>query len=130
MARDALQDTTLPVGGGHSQEQPIYIAKGTTVQTSFYALHRESKVFGNHTEQFVPERWRVIQPQQWEYVPFGGGQRACLGKGKVLAESAFVICRLAQTFERLQSRDIEPWNGQQALTAKNANGCKVAFYRL
>jgi cytochrome P450 len=128
MARDALQDTTLPVGGGPSQEQPIFIAKGTMVQTSFYALHREPAVFGKDTEEFFPERWRGIQPKQWEYVPFGGGQRACLGKGKVLAESAFVICRLAQTFERLQSRDTESWNGQQTLTAKNANGCKVALY--
>jgi hypothetical protein len=47
----------------------------------------------------------------------------------VLAETAFVLCRLAQRFEKLESRDKNPWKGHQTLTAKNANGCKVALYR-
>ena len=67
-------------------------------------------------------------PKQWEYMPFGGGHRACLGKEKVLAESAFVLARLAQTFERIESRDPKPWKELVMLTARNANGCKVALY--
>lgn len=128
MSRTAFQDTTLPVGGGPNQNQPVYIAKGTTLQTSFYALHRNQSVFGPNVENFVPERWNKIRPKQWEYLPFGGGQRACLGREKVLAEFAFVICRIAQTFEHLESRDAEPWNGRLTLTAKNVNGCKIALY--
>jgi cytochrome P450 monooxygenase len=132
MGRVAFRDTTLPVGGGPNQDQTIYVAKVTMMQTSFMVLHRNQSVSGPDAkapdiEEFVPEQWANIRPKQWDYLPFGGRQRACLGGKKVLAESAFVICRLVQKYGRLESRDAEPWNGKRALTAKNANGCKVAF---
>lgn len=134
MFRTALQDTTLPTGGGPYQNKPIYIRKGTKVQASFYALHRDPRVFSPHfsasdVEEFIPERWDKIHPQQWEYAPFGGGQRACMGKEKTLAEASFVICKLAGTFEVLEARDERPWKGRQTLSAKNIHGCKIALRR-
>ena len=58
---------------------------------------------------------------------FGGGQRACLGQQKALAEASYTLIRLAQTFKRIESRDDREWAGDQKLTAKNAHGCKVAM---
>jgi cytochrome P450 len=133
MARMARKDTTLPVGGGPKHDQPIFVPKGTQVLTCFYTLHRDPAVFASDddaedVETFRPERWTTITPKQWEYMTFGGGQRACLGREKVLAEAAFVICRLAQSFGRIESRDTKPWKEIRALGAKNANGCKVALF--
>ncbi|KAF2707548.1 cytochrome P450 [Pleomassaria siparia CBS 279.74] len=129
MNRCCLQDTTLPVGGGPNYDQPIFIPKGTYIQTSFFALHRNESVFGPFVEDFRPERWLEMHPGQWEYMAFGGGQRACLGREKVLVEAALVIAKLAQTFERLESRDARQWKGMMRLTGKNANGCQIAVYR-
>ncbi|KAF2675780.1 cytochrome P450 [Lentithecium fluviatile CBS 122367] len=127
MSRTCLNDTTLPIGGGADQKQPILITQGANVFTSFYTLHRDKSVFGPDAESFAPERWERIHPAQWEYLPFGGGQRACLGKEKVLAEAAFVVARLAQRFEKLESEDARPWKGKMRLSAKNLNGCKVCL---
>ncbi|KAF2787220.1 putative cytochrome 52A13, partial [Melanomma pulvis-pyrius CBS 109.77] len=80
-------------------------------------------LFGLDAADFIPAWWGIIQPQQWEYIPFGGGQRACLGKEKVLAEAVFVLARLAQSFKSLVSRDSKAWKEVVMLTAKNVNGC-------
>jgi cytochrome P450 len=128
LGRECLKDTELPVGGGSGQGAPIFVAKGTPLFTSFWSLHRDESVFGPDVDQFVPARWEKIRPKQWEYVPFGAGQRSCLGKGKVLAEAAFVVARLTKTFSRAESRDAKPWKELVMLTAKNINGCKIALY--
>ena len=129
LARVALSDTVLPVGGGKSQEDPLFVSKGSTVVMSYYALHRDPEVFGDDVEDFRPERWNDIGPDQWQFIPFGGGQRACLGQHKVLVEASYVLLRMATVFETLECRDLEPWKGELKLTCKSANGCKVSFRR-
>jgi cytochrome P450 len=128
MGRVCLQDTTLPIGGGASQNEPIFVPKGTSILTSFFTLHRNESVFGPNASKFVPDRWNLISPKPYEYMPFGAGQRACLGKEKVLAEAAFVLARMAQRFQKVEPRDEKPWKGQLMLTAKNSDGCKVALF--
>lgn len=129
MGRSATQDTKLPVGGGRNQDEPIFIPKGTVANMSWYALHRDPAVYGKDVEAFLPERWETIQPTHWEFMGFGGGNRECLGKQKVLVEAAYVLVRLAEKFEVLESRDKEDWVGELKLTCKSKNGCKVALYR-
>lgn len=128
MSRIALCDTVLPVGGNPDLNAPIFVPKGTKVEVSHYSLHRDPRVFGEDTEAFRPERWDSINPSQWEFMAFGGGSRACLGRQKSLAEAAYVLARLASRFPRLESRDEEEWKGDMKLTCKSANGCKVALY--
>ncbi|KAF2836968.1 hypothetical protein M501DRAFT_1006904 [Patellaria atrata CBS 101060] len=106
-----LCNTTLPVGGGPKQDQPSYVAKGTWANMSYFAFHHDPAVFGS----------------DWKYMPFGGGQRTCLGQQKVLAKAAHVIARLTSIIESLESRDEKEWKGELKLTCKSANGCKVAL---
>ena len=128
MGRIALCDTVLPVGGKPDLNDPIFVPKGTKVEVGQYSLHRDPRVFGEDTEAFRPERWDSINPSQWEFMAFGGGSRACLGRQKSLVEAAYVLARLARQFPRLESRDDEEWKGDMKLTCKSANGCKVALY--
>ncbi|KAI9705363.1 MAG: hypothetical protein M1820_005193 [Bogoriella megaspora] len=127
LARVASKDTTLPTGGGISGDKPILCPAGTQVFCNFYALHRDEKVFGPNVEEFQPDRWESIQPGPWQYIPFGGGMRSCLGQQKALGEASCVLIRLAQAFDRIESRDGEDWAGDQKLVAQNVNGCKVAL---
>lgn len=103
--------------------------KGTVSEWSQYALHRDPSIFGEDVESFNPDRWNHISPGPWQYMPFGGGPRNCLGQQKVLVEAAYTLARMAVRFETLESRDEKPWKGDIKLTCKNANGCKVALYR-
>ncbi|PQE27741.1 cytochrome P450 alkane hydroxylase protein [Rutstroemia sp. NJR-2017a BVV2] len=121
----ALRHTTLPRGGGSDGQSPIFTPRGTTMYVNQYALHRDRTVFGDDIESFNPDRWKSIKPSSWEYIPFGGGPRACVGQQKALAEAAYTVAKMAQVYQGLESRDGREWEGEWKLTAKNVNGCKV-----
>lgn len=127
LGRVALKDTILPCGGGSEQKSPIYVHAGTRLIADFYALHRDQSVYGPEVEKFIPDRWNTIKPGPWQYLAFGGGTRACLGKEKALAEASCTLIRIAQMFREIRSRDEKDWTGDQKLVARNVNGCKVAF---
>lgn len=39
---------------------------------------------------FCPERWEKWVPKPWQYVPFNGGPRICIGQNFALTEMAFM----------------------------------------
>jgi cytochrome P450 len=123
-----MTDTILPTGGGSDGFSQIYVFAGSTVATSFYSLHRNPEIYGDNVEEFEPDRWNRIVPGRWEFMGFGGGPRGCAGQYKALTEASFVLVKLAQRFERIESRDDRDWAGEVRLIARNANGCKVAVY--
>jgi cytochrome P450 len=127
LVRVALNATTLPAGGGEEGRCSIYIPRGTKLISNSYALHRVQEVFGSDVETFNPDRWQSINPDSWQYMPFSGGPRGCVGQHKALAEASYTLVKIAQTFKGLESRDEKDWAGQMKLTARNANGCKVAL---
>ncbi|TGO11682.1 hypothetical protein BTUL_0104g00270 [Botrytis tulipae] len=128
----ALRDTILPKGGGTNGKSPIFAPKGTTIYTNQYALHRDEKVFGNGVESFNPDRWDSVncKPTSWEYMPFGGGPRACAGQKKALVEASYTVAKIAQVYKGLESRNNRDWEGEWKLTAENVNGCKVNLCKL
>ena len=127
MNRISLVDTILPKGGGPNGDSPIFAHAGTGFDTSWYNLHRLESIWGKNADEFKPDRWETFKPDAWQYVPFGGGPRSCLGRTKALVEASYVIVRIMQEFSHIESRDDRVWNGQVQLTAKNANGCKIAL---
>jgi cytochrome P450 len=104
---------------------PFLWAKGTPLFASVWSLHRDASVFEANVNHFVPARWKRIQPEQWEYVAFGTGQRSCLGKEKVLAETAFKTARIAKAVPRVENREMKPWQKVVMLTVNNVNSFKV-----
>jgi len=127
LKRIALRDTILPVGGGPDGKFPVFCPAGTHFDTSFYVLHHQAEIWGPDVEEFNPDRWKTFQPGSWEYVPFAGGPRMCAGHQKATLEASYVVARMLQEFEEIESRDDRPWAGEVRLTARNANGCLVAF---
>ena len=55
--RFARKDTVLPHGGGPDGQSPIYVAKGSRVVYSIWAMHRLPEIWGNDGESYRPERW-------------------------------------------------------------------------
>jgi len=103
--RSARRDTILPRGGGVDGLSPIYAPKGTLLAADILALHRNEAVYGPDVDAFDPDRWDNIKPGRFEYMPFGGGPRVCLGRDIAKVESMYVLCRLAQTFKNMESRE-------------------------
>ncbi|PVH92257.1 cytochrome P450 [Periconia macrospinosa] len=103
-ARLANKDTTLPFGGGKDGNSPIFIPKGSTCYYSVYVMHRRKDIWSPDADEFKPERWEG-RKVGWEYLPFNGGPRICIGQQFALTEASYVIIRIMQRFGRIQSLD-------------------------
>lgn len=107
-ARYATKDTTLPRGGGPDGSQPILVRKGGAVIYSVFATHRLKEFWGADAEEFRPERWGEGVTRGWEYLPFNGGPRICLGQQYALTETSYVLTRIVQLFDTLKNADDKP----------------------
>jgi len=90
--RMAIRDTVLPLGGGPDEKSPIFVPKGTPVTYSVWSMHRRKDFFGDDALEFKPERWEKLRPG-WEYLPFNGGPRICIGKSSSLVRTRSGIRR-------------------------------------
>lgn len=123
--RVATKDTSLPVGGGPDGKAPVYIKKGTIVTYSVYAMHRRPDLYGPDPDTFRPERWEEGVRRGWDFLPFNGGPRICLGRKLcsdycpeerlmisleqyALTEASYTVARLMQHFDRLENADPNP----------------------
>ena len=61
--------------------------------------------------------------------PFNGGARLCLGQQNALVEASYTVVRLLQEFDRIETRDDQPWVEKLAVTVSNLHGTKVALWR-
>jgi cytochrome P450 len=43
-------------------------------------------------------------PKSWQYIPFNGGPRICIGQQFALTEMGYTIVRLFQEFEAIEPR--------------------------
>ncbi|KAI1995042.1 hypothetical protein LOZ53_001614 [Ophidiomyces ophidiicola] len=124
--REAVVTTTLPRGGGPDGKSKVLIKKGTYVIYSTWGLHR-STFYGEDTNEFKPSRWEGLRPG-WNYIPFNGGPRICLGQQYALIEASYVIIRLLQSFKDIENRDpVLHFIENITLTLSSATGTKVAL---
>ncbi|KAK9247173.1 cytochrome P450 [Lipomyces tetrasporus] len=131
--RYAVSDTVLPIGGGPDRKCPILIRKGEKVTYSVYVMHRRKDFFGDDADEFRPERWAEGKSWTWEYLPFNGGPRICLGQQYALTEAGYTIVRLLQEFDTLESSEAAEPDGiplkRTMLTMSKATGVHVRLYK-
>lgn len=106
-SRRAIKDTTIPRGGGPDGLSPVYIKKGQEVNYSVHVMHHRADIWGPDVEEFKPERWEGRRPG-WEFLPFNGGPRICLGQQFALTEAGYVIVRMLQKFDGIQTNETDP----------------------
>lgn len=107
-SRCAIRDTTLPTGGGPDGNMPVFVPKGTEVNFSTHVLHRRKDLWGEDADEFVPERWETKRPgTTWQYVPFNGGPRICIGQQFALTEAGYVVVRMIQRYDAIEGLDID-----------------------
>ncbi|KAL4865155.1 hypothetical protein BDV12DRAFT_211224 [Aspergillus spectabilis] len=99
--RTANRPTTLPTGGGSLGKDPIYLRAGDSVFYSPFVTHRRRDIWGEDAESFKPRRWESVKPG-WEYLPFNGGPRICLGQQFALTEAGYVLVRILQRFDKVE----------------------------
>ena len=74
-------------------------------------MHRRHDLYGDDAEDFKPERWLDGPDGQkglrvgWEYLPFNGGPRICLGQQFALMEVYYLVVKLVRAFESIEACD-------------------------
>lgn len=66
---------------------------GTVIMPSIYLAHHRVEVYPE-PKQFKPERFLERQFSPYEYLPFGGGDRRCIGAAFALFEMKLVLFEL------------------------------------
>lgn len=125
-SRMAVKDTVIPRGGGADGLSPCFVPKGKIVNWSVYAMHRRKDYYGEDAEVFKPERWETLRPG-WEYLPFNGGPRICIGQQFALTEASYTTIRLMQEFKSIEARDHREWMEYLTLTCSIWQGTKVGL---
>jgi len=70
---------------------------GTILVPNIYAAQRRPSVY-SEPEQFNPDRFLTRKFTPYEYLPFGGGSRRCIGMSFALFEMKQVLAALLQSF--------------------------------
>ena len=63
----------------------------------------------------------------WEYIPFGGGPRVCIGQQLALTEAAYTTARLLQEFKHIEPRSEGPFREGFAMALSSGDGCLVSL---
>lgn len=77
---------------------------GVVAMPCIYLTHHRQDLWPN-PDEFTPERFLGKKPTPWEFFPFGGGTRFCLGAGFATYEMKVVLAQiLSRTTLRLASK--------------------------
>ncbi|MCJ1385152.1 hypothetical protein MMC17_008271 [Xylographa soralifera] len=130
-ARFANKDTFLPHGGGPDGRDPLYIHKGQMVIWVVYSMHRREDLWGKDAAEFKPERWEGLTPG-FNYLPFNGGPRICVGQQFALTEASYTLVRLCQHFSKIEvvpEEKLRPWTESLNLTCAVTGGVNVRCWK-
>ena len=83
---------------------------GSEVVFWIYFAHRDARWFQDpdrfDPDRFLPQSGAVRHP--YAYMPFGSGQRTCIGRHFALMEARLVLARLTQRFRLVKTRTGHP----------------------
>jgi cytochrome P450/NADPH-cytochrome P450 reductase len=99
------------------------IKKDQPVFTLTPMVHRDHAVWGEQAESFNPDHFtREAQEQQppYSWLPFGSGQRACIGRDFAMQEATLVLGMILQRFKLMDHTNYRLVI-QQTLTIKPAD---------
>jgi cytochrome P450 family 110 len=97
---------------------------GTSLFPSIYLTHRREDIYPE-PKKFKPERFLEKQFSPYEYLPFGGGNRRCLGYAFALFEMKLVLATVLSQVE-LELLDKRPLkNVRRGVTFSPSGGVKM-----
>ncbi len=73
----------------------------TLAVVNFYAMHRDPALWADplsfDPDRFLPERSKVRS--RWQYLPFGGGPRSCIGDHFAMLEATLALATIIRAVE-------------------------------
>lgn len=107
----------------------VAIEAGTSITISPYALHRNESVWPE-PHRFDPDNFlseRSSRRPSTAYIPFGAGERVCVGTSLALVEAVLVTAMVVHRFELLpESASVKP---AVSVTLRPAGGVPLRLIR-
>ncbi|KAK4227050.1 putative cytochrome P450 [Podospora fimiseda] len=133
--RVAIRDTVLPRGGGLNGDEPMFVPQGQQVLIPTYAMTRREDLWGADVEEFKPERWEEGGGRKhgFEFIPFGGGVRQCLGQQFARTKAAYVVVRLLQKYDRIENAEDPadaPLKFHHTIENRSGSGVQVRLHEV
>jgi cytochrome P450 len=118
VCRETLRLTPIVPMVGRRLARPLEIAgvflpAGVVAAPCIYLAHRRAERWPE-PERFRPERFLEGEPSPYEFLPFGGGRRRCLGMAFALLEMKIVLA------EVLRRADLRLAPGYQAQVVRRS----------
>ena len=115
---------------GRVLQQPARIGSldlptGSMVAAAIYLVHRRPSLYPEPT-RFRPERFVGFKPAAWEFLPFGGGLRKCVGAAFALYEMKMVLGAMLPRIEMRLATD-RVRNVRRAITITPEGGLPVVL---
>jgi cytochrome P450 len=103
---------------------PYLVPADTPIAISILLLHHREDLYPDPFA-FRPERWAGTKPGTYEWIPFGGGIRRCLGAALAMAEQRIVLETMVRRLD-LVADDPEPERAlHRNVTMIPARGARV-----
>ena len=100
------------------------VPAGTPVMMSILFVHHREDLYPDPFA-FRPERWLAHKPGTYEWIPFGGGTRRCLGAALAMAEQRVVLGAMLRRLD-LEADRPEPEHAlHRNVTMIPARGARV-----
>jgi cytochrome P450 len=106
------------------------LPEGCPVLVSIAGIHHDERVFPN-APAFDPSRFLDAKPDLYQWIPFGGGVRRCLGAAFATMEMNVVLRTLLRDFELVPTTlPDEPWQSRGIANAPAKGGLAIVRRRM
>lgn len=96
----------------------------TVVVGCMFLTHQREDLYPEH-QQFKPERFLERQFSPYEFIPFGGGVRRCLGEALAVFEMKIVLATILSRYQLALADNKPEVARRRGLTLAPANGVKM-----
>ena len=102
------------------------IPAGSLVLIVPWLLHRKASLW-DQPHRFNPDRF-TTEPPRFSYIPFGAGQRICIGAAFAMTEAILILTTIAQRY-RLRLKPGHPIEPQGLITLRPRYGMPMTLQR-
>ena len=102
------------------------IPAGSIVLIAPWLLHRKAALWAE-PHRFNPDRF-ISEPPRFSYIPFGAGQRICIGAAFAMTEAILILAMVAQRY-RLRLKAGHPIEPQGLITLRPRYGMPMTLER-
>jgi cytochrome P450 len=103
------------------------IPAGTMVANCAYLVHHRADIY-SAPERFMPQRFLDSKPNPYQWIPFGGGVRRCIGMGFAIHEIKIALATLLRSYV-LQDEGVSTQAEMQGSFFGPAGGVPVRLVR-